>query len=61
MKSKNKIISVCNKCGKQQVPDKSNKNWDVFTTNKCDCGGKFEFKLDSLKVKDTSSIGKDKE
>ena len=38
---------LCNKCGKEQRPDKkqSNKNWEVFPNVPCSCGGEFELKI----------------
>lgn len=40
---KKKIKLVCDKCGKEPNfdKDKSNKNWKVYTTSKCKCGGEF--------------------
>jgi hypothetical protein len=37
------IVMICNRCGKQQEPDKkqSNENWNVFPNVPCGCGGKF--------------------
>jgi len=49
VKNKIKIIFKCNKCGKLQPKDEkqSNKNWFYYQSDQeCDCGGKFEMKLE---------------
>lgn len=40
-----KIVRCCDKCGKLAVPDKdkSNKNWNVYIVQECECGGRFGF------------------
>lgn len=42
------IVSVCEKCGKEQTPnaEKSNANWTAYDCNvACECGGKFVCKV----------------
>ena len=47
MKSKKeKIILICEKCGKKANPDKKEKNWKIFTNMKCKCGGRLKFKIE---------------
>lgn len=43
---KNKVICVCDTCGKDMPKDeeKSNVNWTVYK-NVCECGGKSTLKL----------------
>jgi hypothetical protein len=42
------IKFICEKCGKEQQPDKakSNDNWQVYDSKqKCECGGKYTAKV----------------
>lgn len=43
MKKKIEIKFKCDKCGKEQKPDKkqSNANWEVYPNIPCECGGNF--------------------
>lgn len=52
MKSGDRIILQCDKCGKEPEIDeeKSNENWKVYKENKkCECGGVFKFKFTVIK------------
>jgi len=46
-KQQEEIKFICDKCNKEQKPDKkqSNENWKVYDPKeKCKCGGKFKTK-----------------
>jgi NAD-dependent SIR2 family protein deacetylase len=47
MKKQGSIYFYCNKCGKQQEPnkEKSNENWEVYDNVPCKCGGQFKPKV----------------
>jgi len=51
MKNMKKELKLqCNKCNREANVDekKSNENWIAYVQNpndKCECGGKFEFKI----------------
>jgi hypothetical protein len=45
------IKMICNKCGKEPEIDekKSNRNWTVYKSGDCECGGSYHFKISNAK------------
>ncbi len=45
-KSKIRLAFICDKCEKEQTPNKkdSTENWLVFDIIPCECGGTFKLK-----------------